>query len=143
MSKAGRPRVISKSAKTSPLSEFIDANWSSTGMTNDVAASKFGFMAANNISMWRTGRTPIPLSRLPKIAELLRVDLVPLFILWLRQARLRNDVVPATLIEVLDRRLVSANEAEVIKILRHATRNSDPAFSASALGAIARAATGV
>ena len=121
----------------------MDANWSSTGLTNDVAASKFGFMAPNTISQWRTGRSAVPISRLPKIAELLRVDLVPLFILWLRQARLRNDVVPSILIEVLERRLMSANEADVIKTLRHATRNSDPAFSASALGAIARAATGV
>ncbi len=83
----------------------------------------------------------MPISRLPKIAELLRVDLVPLFLLWLRQARLRNDVVPATLIEVLDRRLVSANEAEVIKTLRHATRNSDPALSAAVHSAIALAVT--
>ena len=48
--------------------------------------------------------------------------------------------VPATLIEVLERRLVTANEAEVIKALRHSTKNADPVFSASALGAIARAA---
>jgi transcriptional regulator with XRE-family HTH domain len=121
----------------------MDANWSSTGLTNDVAASKFGFMAANNISMWRTGRTAVPLSRLPKIAELLRVDMVSLFVLWLRQYKARNDSAPSILIEVLERRLMSANEAEVIKTLRHATRNSDPAFSTSALGAIARAATGV
>jgi transcriptional regulator with XRE-family HTH domain len=141
MSKAGRPRVVSKSAKTSPLSEFLDAHWGSTGLTNDVAASKFGFMAPNTISQWRTGRSAVPISRLPKIAELLRVDLVPLFLLWLRQARLRNDVVPATLIEVLDRRLVSANEAEVIKTLRHATRNSDPALSAAVHSAIALAVT--
>ena len=83
----------------------------------------------------------MPISRLPKIAELLRVDLVPLFILWLRQARLRNDVVPSILIEVLERRLMSANEAEVIRTLRHATRNGDPAFSAAVHSAIALAVT--
>ncbi len=82
----------------------------------------------------------MPLARLPMIADLLGVDLVMLFALWLKQARLRNDGVPATLIEVLERRLVTANEADVIKTLRHATRNADPAFSTSALGAIARAA---
>lgn len=139
MSKAGRPRVNSKSATTSPLSEFLDANWGSTGLTNDEAASEFGFRAPNVISMWRTGRTAVPISRLPKIAELLGVDLVPLFIMWLKQARLRNDVVPATLIEVLDRRLASANEAEVIKALRHATKNADPVFSAAQLTAIGAA----
>ena len=141
MSKAGRPRVSSKSAKTSPLSEFMDANWSSTGLTKDAAASKFGFMSANNISMWRTGRTPVPLSRLPKIAELIRVDMVSLFILWLRQYKARKDSTPSILIEVLERRLMSANEAEVIKTLRHATRNADPAFSAAVHSAIALAVT--
>lgn len=141
MSKAGRPRVISKSAKTSPLSEFLDARWGSTGLTNDVAASKFGFMAANNISMWRTGRTAVPLSHLPKIAELLRVDVVSIFLLWLKQYKVRNDSAPSILIEVLERRLMSANEAEVIKTLRHATRNADPAFSAAVHSAIALAVT--
>jgi len=91
--------------------------------------------------MLRTRRTPIAFSRLPKIAELLRVDLLPLFILWLRRATLRNDVVPATLIEILERRLVTANEAEVIRTLLRATRNADPAFSPTVHTAIALAVT--
>ena len=141
MSKSGRPRKNSKSAKTSPLSEFIDGKWGTTGLTNDEAASKFGFMAANNISMWRTGRTAVPLARLPKIAELLGVDMVSLFVLWLRQYKMRNDSAPSILVEVLERRLMSANEAEVIKTLRHATKNADPAFPASVLSEIALAVT--
>ena len=141
MSKAGRPRVNSKSSVPSPLSEFLDAHWDKTGLTNDEAASKFGFLASNVVSMWRVGRTAVPLARLPMIADLLGVDLVMLFALWLKQARLRNDGVPATLIEVLERRLVTANEAEVIRTLRHATRNADPAFSAAVHSAIALAIT--
>ena len=141
MKKTGRPRVNSKSAIPSPLSEFIDARWGATGLTNDEAASKFGFLASNVVSMWRVGRTAVPLARLPMIADLLGVDLVMLFALWLKQARLRNDGVPATLIEVLERRLVTANEAEVIRTLRHATRNGDPAFSAAVHSAIALAVT--
>jgi hypothetical protein len=141
MSKAGRPRVNSKSAIPSPLSEFIDSHWDKTGLTNDQAAGEFGFLASNVISMWRTGRTAVPISRLPMIADLLKVDIAMLWVLWLKQSRLRNDGVPATLIEVLERRLVTANEAEVIKTLRHATRNSDPAFSAAVHSAIALAVT--
>ena len=141
MSKAGRPRVNSKSAVPSLLSEFLDSHWDKTGLTNDQAAGKFGFLASNVISMWRTGRTAVPISRLPMIADLLKVDMAMLWVLWLKQSRLRNDGVPATLIEVLERRLVSANEAEVIKTLRHATRNADPAFSAAVHSAIALAVT--
>ena len=110
-------------------------------MTNDEAASKFGFLAANVVSMWRTGRTAIPMARLPMIAELLRVDVAMLFVLWLKQYRLRNDSVPSALLETRERRLVTENEAEVIRAVRHATKNADPAFSASALGEIARAVT--
>jgi hypothetical protein len=141
MSKAGRPRVNSKSAVPSLLSEFLDSHWDKTGLTNDQAAGKFGFLASNVISMWRTGRTAVPISRLPMIADLLQVDMAMLWVLWLKQSRLRNDGVPATLIEVLERRLVTANEAEVIKTLRHATRNSDPALSAAVHSAIALAVT--
>ncbi len=141
MSEAGLPRVNSKSAMPSPLSEFLDALWGATGLTNDQAASKFGFLASNVVSMWRVGRTAVPLARLPMIAELLKVDLVLLFALWLKQSRLRNDGVPAPLVEVLKRRLVTANEAEVIRTLRHATRNADPAFSAAVHSAIALAVT--
>ena len=141
MSKAGRPRVNSKSAVPSPLSEFLDSHWDKTGLTNDQAAGKFGFLASNVISMWRTGRTAVPISRLPMIADLLKVDMAMLWVLWLKQSRLRNDGVPATLIEVLERRLVTASEAEVIRTLRHATRNADPAFSAAVHSAIALAVT--
>ena len=140
MNKAGRPRVISASAITSPLSEFIDANWSTTGLTNDQAAGKFGVKAPNIISMWRTGRTAIPMARLPLIAELLRVDVAQLFVLWLKQYRLRDDKVPPTLLEALERRLVTDNEAEVIRALRHASRNGDPEFSGAQLAAIVGAA---
>jgi hypothetical protein len=141
MSKAGRPRVNSKSAVPSPLSEFLDSHWDKTGLTNDQAAGKFGFLASNVISMWRTGRTAVPISRLPMIADLLKVDMAMLWVLWLKQSRLRNDGVPSILIEVLERRLMSANEAEVIRTVRHATRNADPAFSAAVHSAIALAVT--
>ncbi|MEY4241610.1 MAG: hypothetical protein RJA14_1306, partial [Pseudomonadota bacterium] len=52
-----------------------------------------------------------------------------------------NDSAPSILIEVLERRLMSANEAEVIRTLRHATKNADPAFSAAVHSAIALAVT--
>ena len=77
------------------------------------------------------------MARLPMIAQLLRVDLTLLFVLWLKQYRARTDSAPPILIEVLERHLVTANEAEVIRALRHATKNGDPVFSAAALAGIA------
>lgn len=140
MTKAGRPRVSSKTAITSPLSEYLDAHWDGTGLTNDESASHFGFRAANVVSMWRTGRTAVPLGHVPKIAQLLNVDVMVVFVLWLRQLRLRKDAVPPTLVETLERRLTTANEASVIRALRHATKNRDPGYSPSQLSAIVAAA---
>lgn len=81
------------------------------------------------VSMWRTGRTAVPLGHVEKIAQLLKVDVAKLFSLWFRQVRLRNDAMPETLAETLERRLITANEAVVMKAFRQATKNLDPPYS--------------
>src|SRR5690606_27139698 len=124
----GRPRTPSASAVPTPLSRYLDANWSKTGLTNDAAAARFGFVAANLISMWRTGRSAVPLAHLPTLAEILTVDVIQLFVLWLKQLRLREPSVPASLVELLEQRLVTANEAEIIRAVRNATKHADPKF---------------
>ena len=135
---AGRPRATSFSAITTPLSEFLDANWTRTGLTNDEAASRLGFKAPNLVSMWRTGRTPVPLARLRQLSDLLGVDLMSMFVLWLKQERLRNSEFPAELVEELEGRLATRNEAVLLKAVRTATKNCDPAFSPAALSAASR-----
>lgn len=137
--KAGRPRKPSRSAIATPLSAYLDANWHKTGLTNDEAAAYFGFDAPGMISMWRTGRAAVSLARLPKLAILLNVDLVAMFVLWLKQLRLREPNIPADLIELIERRLVTKNEAELIRVVRNAVKNADPAFTPSVLTRVARA----
>lgn len=135
----GRPRATSFSAITTPLSEFIDANWSRTSLTNDEAAARLGFKAANLVSMWRTGRSPVPQARLRQLSELLDVDLTVMFVLWLKQERLRNPDFPAELVEDLEARLATRNEAKLLKAVRTATKNIDPSFSPNELTAASRA----
>lgn len=136
LKRVGRPRTTSASYTPSTLSQFIDANWDALGMTNDEAAAKLGFKATNLVSMWRTGRTPVPMARLGQLADLLAVDLVTIFVLWLKQERLRNHEVPAALVEALERRVATANEARLLAAVRTATKNADPIFTMDQIAAI-------
>lgn len=137
MKSAGRPRNPAAHVTPSPLAAFVDANWDKTGLTNEQGAARFGFVAPNMISHWRTGRTPVSLAHLPTLAALLGADEASLFVLWLKQQRLRDKTIPAHLVELLERRLVTANEAVLVDAVRNATRNGDPAFGPGVISKIA------
>ena len=123
MRSAGRPRNPAAHVIASPLAVFIDANWDKIGLTNEQAAAHFGFVAPNMISHWRTGRSAVSLTHLPKLASLLGADEVGLFVMWLKQQRLRDKTIPAHLVELLEQRLVTANEAVLVNAVRSVTRN--------------------
>lgn len=139
MKPAGRPRNPSAHVIPTPLSMFIDANWDKTELTNDQGAAHFGFTAPNMISHWRTGRSAVSMGHIPKMAKLLGADEAVLFVLWLKQQRHRDATISADLIELLERRLVSANEAVLVSTVRNATKNADPVMDAKTLGIIAGA----
>ena len=139
MRSAGRPRNPAAHIIASPLAAFIDANWDKTGLTNEQGAARFGFTAPNMISHWRTGRSPVSLSHLPKLASLLGAYEAALFVMWLKQQRLRDTTIPAHLVELLEQRLVTANEAVLVKAVRNAAKNADPAWNATKLAAVATA----
>ncbi|WP_426051435.1 hypothetical protein [Brevundimonas sp. SL161] len=139
-SQAGRPREVSRCAILSPMSEFIDARWGSLGLTNDAAASILGLASPNVISMWRTGRSPVPLARITQIADLMKIDVMVLLALWLKQEVLREKGLPPGLVEAFERRLISENEAEVIAGMRKATRHADPKFRPSQIAAFSAVA---
>lgn len=137
MKSVGRPRSPSSRSLASPLSDFLDANWDKLGLTNEAAARQFSLIAPNIISHWRTGRTPVALSHLPKLAKLLRVDETTLFVLWLKQQRLRDASISADFVELLERRLMTSNEAVLVKAVRNATKNADPAWDTKQVTAVA------
>jgi len=139
MKSPGRPRNPIAHITASPLAAFIDANWEKTGLTNEQGAAHFGFTSSNMISHWRTGRTPLSLAHIPKMAALLGADGALLFVLWLKQQRMRDKTVPAQLVELLEQRLVSANEAVLVGAVRNATRNGDPVFTVKTIAEVANA----
>lgn len=139
MKSPGRPRNPAAHVIASPLAAFIDAKWDKTGLTNEQGAAHFGFVAPNMISHWRTGRSAVSLTHIPKLAALLGADEAALFVMWLKQQRLRDKTIPAHLVELLEQRLVSANEAVLVNAVRSATKNGDPAFNPKAIALVAGA----
>ncbi len=139
MKSPGRPRNPSAHVIASPLAAFIDANWDKTGLTNEQGAAHFGFIAPNMISHWRTGRSAVSLTHIPKLATLLGADEAALFVMWLKHQRLRDKSVPADLVELMEQRLVSANEAILVNAVRNATRNGDPSFDTKTIAVVAGA----
>ena len=120
------------------MAAFIDANWDKTGLTNEQGAAYFGFTAPNMISHWRTGRSAVSLSYIPKLGKLLGADEATLFVMWLKQQRLRDSSVPADLVELLEGRLMTANEASLIRAVRNAARHADPTLGSDVVAAMAK-----
>lgn len=138
MKSPGRPRNPSAHVIASPLAAFIDAKWDKTGLTNEQGAAHFGFVSPNMISHWRTGRSAVSLTHIPKLASLLGADEAALFVMWLKQQRLRDRTIPAHLVELLEQRLVTANEAVLVNAVRSVTRNGDPAFDKKTVADVSR-----
>ena len=84
--KAGRPQGKTLKGPSFALAEWLNQNLNSlTSLTNEEIATKLGYTSPNIISMWRTGRTRVPLDRLPGLCEILNVDISYLLPLWIEQ----------------------------------------------------------
>lgn len=124
MAKDGRGRPQSTSLKTGP--NYRMANWLndnidtlSGGKTNEELAEELGYERPNIISMWRTGRTRVPLDRVPKLADVLGVSLPLLLTLWMDQYVSDKDYAKLT---KLLARTVTDDEAALLEILRDQTK---------------------
>lgn len=121
-SAAGRKQLSANKGPTYMLAEWLNANWDRlTDKTNEEVASEFGYARANIVSMWRTGKTRVPLKIVPKLARLLDVSVAQLMSMWVEQ------YLPDSEPEILGmfNRLVSKNEAIVVETVRYAKRDED------------------
>lgn len=117
-SAAGRPQIEER-RKTGPgfaLADWFNRNLDRlTDMTNEEIADKLGYSRPNIISMWRTGRTRIPLDRLKPLSDILGVEMITLLPLWLEQY---IDKEGYQLVEEASKRMVTQDEAELIAVIR-------------------------
>lgn len=130
----GRPQEKPKTGATYELAEWLNNNLSRrTNMTNEELADDMGYARSNIISMWRTGKSRIPLERLPDLSRLLNVSLAELLPMWMEQ------YAPTMRVEVgkMFNRLVTENEFfEVIEAIRQVSASSNPKPSRAQLKAV-------
>jgi hypothetical protein len=135
---AGRPQESSRTGPTYRLAEFMNQNWDEkVGRTNEDVAQELGYRAANMISMWRTGRTRVPLEKLPDIARLMKVDIALLLPMWLDQQWGDRD--DGGNMRAIFERFATAREGELLAALR-TTRPGDPVLSPLVITAMAAVA---
>lgn len=116
---AGRPRGETEFDKTQSINRWFDENLDRlTDMTAEQLAEELGYSRPNIISMWRTGRTRIPLEKLADLSLLLGVDLTTLLPLWLEQYA---EGETATQIKAAASRMVSDDEYRFLLRLRSVT----------------------
>jgi DNA-binding Xre family transcriptional regulator len=127
---AGRPQKTIKTGETFALAEWFNKNVDHlTDLTNEELAAKLGYTRPNIISMWRTGRTKIPLDRLAPLCDALKVDLAYLLPLWIEQYG--GAEANARVLKVL-RNTVSDSEMALVETARQITAGRDFALKPDA-----------
>ena len=131
---AGRPQESARTGPTYQLAQFMNHNWDEkVGRTNEDVAQELGYRAANMISMWRTGRTRVPLEKLPDIARLMKVDVALLLPMWLEQQWGDRD--DGGDMRALFDRFATAREGQLLAALR-TTLPGDPVLSPQTITAM-------
>jgi hypothetical protein len=122
------------------LAEFMNKNWDTlVGRTNEDVAQELGYKAANMISMWRTGKTRIPLERVPDVARLMHLDIAIILPLWFEQYwGERSDA--KAISQVVFSRFATAREGAVLEKLREGAPMTDPVYSGDQIDAMVAAA---
>lgn len=117
---SGRPQLSANTGESHALADWLNKKIDRlTELTDEQIATKLGYSRPNIISMWRTGRTKIPLNKLKPLSDVLGVDFITLLPLWLEQYMDRGDhrhVVQAA------GRLVTEQEAVFLAKVREATQ---------------------
>lgn len=120
-----RPGTVSREGGSLTASIFLTSALATGEHKQTEIAKSLGYAGPNIISMWKKGRAPIPLNKVPALAEAIGVDPRHLMRLVLQ------DHYPE-LKAVLDAAvgcMLSRNERALIEHVRAVTGDSDPAFN--------------
>lgn len=116
---------MTKTTKKNPnkltVAQYIDHQLKVAGRPQTVIAKEAGFEQPNMISMLKTGKTKLALKRIPALARALHVDPRHLFMMCI------EEYVPDALEafeEILNQPTLTANEIEILKIIRNANPNN-------------------
>jgi hypothetical protein len=90
-------------------------------------AIEAGFVNSNMMSLLKSGRTKMPLDRVPALAKALDCDARRLFLLALQQG---GNETTLSAVEKIFGTVVTRNEVEWIEEIRDASGNGDPRLTA-------------
>jgi len=108
------------------FNEYLAALIDNSDLKQNEISERLGYTNANMISMIKTGKTKLPLEKVPAFAEAVGVDPAHLLRLILK------EYAPEVL-DVLNKTLgvsVTQHETQILKVIRKATKESDPAIDA-------------
>lgn len=135
-STAGRPQERILTGPGFKMAEFLNANWDRIGETNADLAEEWGYKSPGIVSMWRTGKSRVPIERLGDLARKLGFDLAVLMPLWVEQfnpERGHEGIKITKEIETVFKRLATVSEFAVLKVLRNGAKTrgqTDPVYTA-------------
>lgn len=109
---------------TQKLHEYIEDLINASNIKQKDMAEELGFDNQNIISMFKQGKTKIPLKKIPDFARIFRID---------KKALLRRAMkeYQPELLEVVEENFgdaITKNEKAILTELRKLTDNSDPAL---------------
>lgn len=125
MAKAPEPAFSSNR-----IVKFIDARLEELklgGKTASDVAREAGYQHPNIVSMFRTGKTKVPLDKVMELARAMEVDPAILLGLALEQFWPKE----AKGVSELLNRIVTANEFAIIEHIRSASNHTDPELTAA------------
>lgn len=118
---ADTKRTIGKNVS---LADYVDQQIRILGLTKSEVAKLLGYERPNIVSMFTKGVTKIPLDKIPKLAEVLKVDQRFL----LRKALTEYNPQLLDVFEQIEGDMLTENEREIITTIRE-INEADPALN--------------
>jgi transcriptional regulator with XRE-family HTH domain len=109
-------------ARRSSVAAYLEQAIEHSGLAQTEIAEALGYDQPNIISMFKTGRTKVPIEIIPKLAELLGVS--ELYFLKLAMEEYHPEM--WKVIERAFGKLVSDNEYDIVDCIRTASTGTDP-----------------
>lgn len=106
------------------VSDYLTQQIAISGKSQKDIAEELEYPKQNIITMFKQGKTKIPLNKVPKFAKVLGLD--PVHLLRLTMSEYSPETWD-TIEQVLGGYLVTANEAEILNIIRETAQGLDVA----------------
>ena len=104
--------------------EFIEREINASRIKQSDIAKELGYKNANMIAIIKSGRTKLPVEKVPKLASILRID--PAFML--RKMLMEYDPEKLKIYEKLFDTAITKNELIILDEIRRLSNNSDPSL---------------